>query len=151
VTGPEVTAAMKAEDVPKALVERMAAAICPNSRPEHKGVTYCIRCFKRAGEGLAAVLPEVRAQALRDLSAEMSAEYEARTAKAGAYGQMKIRAALLTGAGYARERADRLATTTQEPTTHDPRCISLTDSEFNDHCDCRTLAMIDDATKGPTT
>lgn len=37
------------------------------------------------------------------------------------------------------------------PATHDPRCISLTDSEFNDHCDCRTLAMIDDATKGPTT
>lgn len=33
---------------------------------------------------------------------------------------------------------------------HDPRCISLTDSEFNNHCDCRTLAMIDGATKGPT-
>lgn len=39
---------------------------------------------------------------------------------------------------------------TEEPTTHDPRCISLTDSEFNDHCDCRTLAMIDRATKGHT-
>lgn len=64
--GVEVTAAMKAEDVPKALVERMAAAICPNSRPEHKGVTYCIGCLKRAGEGLAAVLPEIQAQALRD-------------------------------------------------------------------------------------
>lgn len=28
---------------------------------------------------------------------------------------------------------------------HDPRCISLTDSEFNDHCDCKTLRMIDAA------
>lgn len=26
---------------------------------------------------------------------------------------------------------------------HDPRCISLTDSEFNDHCDCATLRLID--------
>lgn len=30
---------------------------------------------------------------------------------------------------------------------HDPRCISLTDSEFNDHCDCKTLAMIDQKSK----
>lgn len=28
--------------------------------------------------------------------------------------------------------------------THDPRCISLTDGEFNDTCDCRTLAKIDE-------
>lgn len=72
--GVEVTAAMKAEDVPKALVERMAAAICPNSRPEHKGVTYCIGCFKRAGEALAAVLPEIQAQAgahMADLTARI--------------------------------------------------------------------------------
>lgn len=26
---------------------------------------------------------------------------------------------------------------------HDPRCISLTESEFNTHCDCSTLRMID--------
>lgn len=30
---------------------------------------------------------------------------------------------------------------------HDPRCISLTDSEFNDRCDCKTLAMIDQKSK----
>jgi hypothetical protein len=37
-----------------------------------------------------------------------------------------------------------------ETAAHDPSCISLTDSEFNDHCDCRTLAMIDRETNGPT-
>lgn len=26
---------------------------------------------------------------------------------------------------------------------HDPRCISLTDSDFNSHCDCETLRLID--------
>lgn len=49
------------------------------------------------------------------------------------------------------EEQHRGHTKTGEPTTHDPRCISLTDSEFNNHCDCRTLAMIDRETKGPTT
>jgi hypothetical protein len=28
---------------------------------------------------------------------------------------------------------------------HDPRCLSLTESENNVYCDCRTLAMIDGA------
>lgn len=31
---------------------------------------------------------------------------------------------------------------------HDPRCISLTDSEFNNHCDCRTLRTLDAAQRG---
>lgn len=29
------------------------------------------------------------------------------------------------------------------PLAHDPRCISLTDSELNDICDCETLRIID--------
>ena len=28
---------------------------------------------------------------------------------------------------------------------HDPRCLSLTDGEFKDICDCKTLRMIDAA------
>jgi hypothetical protein len=57
---------------------------------------------------LVAVGPHIAAQALRDAAGDMDAEYEDRTAKVGAYGQMKIRAALLTGAGYARKRADQI-------------------------------------------
>ena len=69
---------------------------------------------RRVGPGdiaraaLVAVGPHIAAQALRDAAADMDAEYEARTAKVGSYGQMKIRAALLTGAGYARKRADQI-------------------------------------------
>jgi hypothetical protein len=29
-------------------------------------------------------------------------------------------------------------------TVHDPRCISLTSSEFNCHCDCATLRLLDE-------
>ena len=36
-----------------------------------------------------------------------------------------------------------------KPPEHDPRCISLTDSEFNDICDCRTLAAIDRTKETP--
>lgn len=50
----------------------------------------------------------IQVQALRDAAGDMDAEYEERTAKVGAYGQTKIRAALLTGAGYARKRADQI-------------------------------------------
>ncbi len=34
--------------------------------------------------------------------------------------------------------------------THDPRCISLTDSEFNDACDCKTLLLIDANAAAPS-
>lgn len=45
---------------------------------------------------------------LRDIAAEMEADYEERTAQSGSYGQTKIRAALKMGAGMLRNRADRL-------------------------------------------
>lgn len=32
----------------------------------------------------------------------------------------------------------------REAAVHDPRCISLTDSEFNNHCDCETLRLVDE-------
>ena len=76
------------------------------------------RWEQQSRDALAAVIPEIQALALEDLAADLSAEYEARTAKVGSYGQTKIRAALLTGAGYARERATRLrGTTTEGPTS----------------------------------
>jgi len=63
---------------------------------------------EKARAVLVAVGPMIAAQALRDAAEDMDAEYEARTAKVGSYGQMKIRAALVTGAGYARKRADQI-------------------------------------------
>lgn len=73
-------------------------------------------CAVVSREEFEEALAEARAQALREAADEMEAEYEERTAKSGAYGQMKIRAALLMGAGMVRNRADRMSTeeTTEE-------------------------------------
>lgn len=57
---------------------------------------------------LLAAAPLIAGRALREAASEMDAEYEERTAKSGAYGQTKIRAALLMGAGMVRDRADRI-------------------------------------------
>ena len=65
----------------------------------------------------------------------------------GALGeQAEYEAFLDTVAHAALEAAERARSAVPSPTEqeHDPRCISLTDSEFNGSCDCRTLRMIDE-------
>lgn len=57
---------------------------------------------------------EVAATALTEAADEMDADYEERTVKSGAYGQTKIRAALLMGAGMVRNRADKIRRTELE-------------------------------------
>lgn len=34
-----------------------------------------------------------------------------------------------------------------ENQTHDPRCLTLTDSEFNAICDCVTLRVLDEGSE----
>lgn len=36
-----------------------------------------------------------------------------------------------------------------EKTAHDSRCISLTDGEFNRHCDCELLRKLDAGSRVP--
>lgn len=112
MTGPGVTAAMKAEDVPGELVEAgirawyygWAERNCvvdwpvfedtpPHSQDERRQVVRTI---------LAAVLPEIQAQALRDA---------AKDAQASGLPFRFSQAEFLEG------RAARLTATTEEPTT----------------------------------
>lgn len=126
MTHDEVTAAMKAED---AWVEKGARAMWNaqtrqpwqqvddgDEWPSWVDLATRDRLREKFRHALAAVLPEIQAQALRDAADEMEAEYEERTTNSGAYGQTKIRAALLMGAGMVRDRADRLTATAEGPT-----------------------------------
>lgn len=116
---------MRPEDVPAKWVEKAARTYMPgafNGEVEkHYPNSPDLPEIKRQQARdhvrpiLAAALPEIQAQALREAADEMEAEYEERTAKSGAYGQTKIRAALLMGAGMVRSRATRLTTPNEEP------------------------------------
>lgn len=93
---------MRPEEVPDELVEKAKPYVSGMVQTQNEWGDALVRRI------IAAVLPEIQAQALREAAAEMEAEYEERTAKSGAYGQMKIRAALRMGAGMVRNRADLL-------------------------------------------
>lgn len=74
MTGPEVTAAMKTEDVDAALVERAKVAVREQveATPGHVSDRLAERIARHA---LAAVLPEIQAQALLGARAELQAAY----------------------------------------------------------------------------
>lgn len=57
---------------------------------------------------LAAHDHAVKAEAVRELGAEWDREYEALTARHGAYGQMKIRAAYRLASVLASKKADQI-------------------------------------------
>lgn len=113
---------MRPEDVDAGLVEKAARHRFARHFAKYPEITWestfeniRAKYLASAADYLAAVMPEIQAQALRDAAGEMEAEYEERTAKSGAYGQTKIRAALLMGAGMVRKRAARLTATTDYP------------------------------------
>lgn len=101
MTGPEVTAAMEAEGVDAALVEKFANAL---------GLAYVAEQMPEYARnlrlGLAAVLPEIQAQALRDA---------ADVALLDRWSGWKWVAEAVSA--WLRARAARLTATTEEPTT----------------------------------
>jgi hypothetical protein len=118
-TGPEATAAMKAEDVDAGLVEKAARAqyaadpyIHLDDGPigwewlDHPDRQELLRGARHA---LAAVLPEVQAQALRDAADELAT-------CPGSCGDHRP-ATHRNDARTLRSRARRLTATTEEPAT----------------------------------
>lgn len=113
MTGPEVTAAMKAEDVDAGLVERAAEAACnADATWAHHDATDdhpCSACRRHARHALAAVLPLDRLALLEAMRTEVQGWYR--------YDTRDIGDAFLADSvvDLIQDRIDTLTATPEEP------------------------------------